>query len=31
VEQELVTASMLKDTPIQVKLTSKLKMVLEDK
>jgi hypothetical protein len=31
VEQELVTASMLKDTPIQVKLVSTLKMTLEPK
>lgn len=31
VEQELVTASMLKDTPIQVKLTSTLKMTLNAK
>jgi hypothetical protein len=31
VEQELVTASTLKDTPIQVKLTSTLKMTLEEK
>jgi hypothetical protein len=31
VEQELVTASSLKDTPIQVRLTSTLKMTLEKK
>ena len=31
VQQELVTASMLRDTPIQVKLTSTLKMTLDEK
>jgi len=31
VEQELVTTSMLKDTPIQVKLNSTLKMTLDPK
>ena len=31
IEQELVTSSMLKDTPIQVKLVSTLKMTLDEK